>query len=92
MTKKGIYLKVVKANIISGHKVSIIFNDGKESVIDFKPWFESHKHECWNYLLDEAEFKKNMHIDHGDLVWGKDWDLCFSIMNYYNSDLDGDYD
>ena len=88
----GKIVNIVKAEIITGHLVSILFDDGKESIIDFKPCLEAHPHESWNYLLDEDEFAKNMKIDHGNLVWGENWDLSFEIANYYNEDLYGDYD
>jgi len=88
----GRIIRVVKAEILEGHTVAITFDDGKVTVIDFKPFLLAHPHECSDYLLDEEEFAKNMEIVYGDLVWGENYDLSFPRGNYYFGDLEGDYE
>lgn len=85
-------IKVISAKIISPFVVKIGFNDRTKQIIDFGKWIKENPNEAHDYLLDESVFQKEMIIDHGDLYWGDNMNLGFPTLNYYHSDLDGNYD
>ena len=75
-------ITIKKAKYHSDYKYHFVFNDGKESTVDFKPII-SYGTSLRKYL-NKSEFKK-MKIDRvfGDIYWGKDWDMCFHIDSVY---------
>ncbi len=77
---KGVSL--VSAKYLKDYLFLFKFSDKKESVVNFEPII-SYGTSLLSYL-DTAKFKKiNIDYDRGDIYWGKDWDMCFHIEDYY---------
>ncbi len=76
-------MKVINATYLKDYKVELLFDDKKKQLIDFLPVLQSNP-VCKKYL-DLLEFKK-FKIEDGNIVWGKNWDMIFTIESlYYNT-------
>lgn len=75
-------IKLIKASYVKDYIYRFEFSNGVVQDTNFRPMLRS------GFLmeyLDVSKFKK-MKCDeygHGDIYWGKDWDMCFSIDQYY---------
>lgn len=69
---------VVRAEYAGDVKLHIFFSDGTSQVVDFRPFIISHPHPQYNRYIEPKNFKK-FYIDHGNVVWGKNWDMIFPI-------------
>ena len=49
-------------------------------------FLHNHPHPQYNKYLKLSNFKK-FYIDHGNIVWGKNWDLIFPIEKLYIGDF-----
>jgi hypothetical protein len=47
---------------------------------------QCHPHPQHNSYLEPENFKQ-FTIEHGNVVWGKNWDMIFSIDDLYNFPL-----
>ena len=81
-------LKIVEANHIGGHRLRLLFSDGKEQVVDFGPFLMNSMHPEIRKFLGPKSFKK-FEVKDGDLMWG-DFDLIFPLMDLYENKLDRD--
>ena len=79
-------LKVKKAIYIDGYRLSIMFNDGKNSIVDFKPFLQTQEKGYMKKYINENNFK-SFHIQDGNLVWGDNWDLIFPIRQLYKGEI-----
>lgn len=86
MSVKNKIIKIERAVHIEGYNLRIIFNDGKEQVVDFKPFLENSLHPEIKKFLNLKNFKKFTTAS-VDLMWG-DFDLIFPIMDLYENNLD----
>ncbi len=75
-------LFIQQAVYVANLSVELIFNDGTIREVDFETFLNSHPHPQYNKYLNPANFKK-FHLDHGNIVWGKNWDLIFPIEQLY---------
>lgn len=76
-------VKLISAKYQTDYKFLFVFSNGKASLVDFKPTIIHGT--ALNKYLDIKEFKKiNINTETGDIHWGKDWDMCFHIEQYYN--------
>ena len=76
-------MKVVHATYLNDYKIELLFDDKKKQLIDFLPTLNNNL-VCKKYL-DLAEFKK-FKIEGGNIVWGKNWDMIFTLESlYYNT-------
>lgn len=71
-------LYVTKVEYLYGLSLRITFNDGCVRDIDFTSFFKKNSHPQFNKYCEPKKFKKFV-IDHGNVVWGKNWDLMFPI-------------
>ena len=71
---------------IADLSVKLKFNDGTVREIDFGTFLNKHPHPQYNKYLKPSNFKK-FHLDHGDIVWGKNWDLVFPLEQLFNGEL-----
>lgn len=74
------------ATYLEGYKVSIVFNDGKTSIVDFGPFLASKKSSYLKKYINPLLFK-NFHIEDGNIVWGKDWDMIFPLHQLYKGSI-----
>ena len=75
-------LTVVDARYLGDLSLEVVFSDGTSRSIDFGPYLQSHPHPQHNRYL-QPRFFKRFSIDHGNLVWGKNWDLIFPVEQLY---------
>ena len=76
-------MKVISATYLADYKIELLFDDQKKQLIDFLPAMKSNP-VCKKFLAP-AEFKK-FKIEEGNIVWGKNWDMIFTIESlYYNT-------
>ena len=79
-------LFIETAEYISGLSVELRFNDGTVKRVDFEVFFNKHPHPQYNKYLKPINFKK-FYLDHGNIVWGKNWNLIFPVEQLYTGDL-----
>jgi hypothetical protein len=75
-------LFIEKADYISDFSVELKFNDGTVKIVDFGVYLNKHPHPQYNKYLKPANFRK-FYLDHGNIVWGKNWDLAFPVEQLY---------
>jgi len=86
LTIKARQLFIQQAIYVSDLSVELKFSDGTERIVDFGIYLHNHPHPQYNKYLKPSNFKK-FYIDHGNIVWGKNWDLIFPIEKLYNGDF-----
>lgn len=79
-------LKVDSAKYLSDYAIRIKFSDGKEKLVDFKPFLSKSRHPSIMKYLDEKRFSHFSVID-GNLNWN-DFDLVFPLSDLYNGQID----
>ena len=77
-------MKVTSAKYIEDYKVEIIFDDKKKNVINFLPVLKNNP-VCKKYL-DVTQFKK-FKFEQGNIVWGKNWEMIFTLDSLYHNNL-----
>lgn len=75
-------LYITKAEYLGDLRVRLFFNDGTERDLDFTTFFKTHSHPQYNKYSEPKAFKK-FTIDHGNIVWGKNWDMIFPIEDLH---------
>jgi len=84
LKKSNKSIAVSSAKYLFEYTLQITFNNGVIKNIDFTPFLnEISVPEYKKYLLIE-EFKK-FKIEGGNIVWGEDWDLIYSIDTLLNA-------
>jgi len=63
---------VTRAEYRGGHRIHVIFNDGKSSTIDFVQWLEGPVFEP----LKDAEYFQRFFIDGGTVSWPNGADIA----------------
>eukprot|EP00825_Cyclidium_porcatum_P016997 TRINITY_DN19868_c0_g1_i1.p3 TRINITY_DN19868_c0_g1~~TRINITY_DN19868_c0_g1_i1.p3 ORF type:complete len:138 (-),score=3.58 TRINITY_DN19868_c0_g1_i1:6-419(-) len=84
-------LSVVSAEYAGDYKIIITFSDNKVQTVDFEKFLINHPHPQHNKYKIKSNFKK-FYIENGDIYWGKNWDLCFHLINLYKNDLETDFE
>ena len=78
-------IEIQSARYIGDYAIRVIFSDGINRLVDFKPFLESSLHPSIRKYLDEENFKNFMIVD-GNLNWN-DYDLIFPIDDLYEGKL-----
>jgi hypothetical protein len=78
-------LKIDSAKYLSEYAIRIRFSDGKEKLVDFKPFLSKSLHPSIKKYLDENKFS-NFSLTDGNLNWN-DYDLIFPISDLYNGQI-----
>lgn len=78
-------LKIDSAKYLSDYAIRIRFSDGKEKLVDFKPFLSKSLHPSIKKYLDENKFS-NFSLTDGNLNWN-DYDLIFPISDLYNGQI-----
>ncbi|MBK8537316.1 MAG: DUF2442 domain-containing protein [Candidatus Competibacteraceae bacterium] len=79
-------INIVAAESVGECRLRLLFDDGIEQTINFKPFLAHAHHPDLRVYLDPAMFS-TFRIEYGDLVWG-DYDLCFPIIDLYRNQLE----
>jgi len=78
-------LEIKSAAYIGDFAIRILFNDGANRLVDFKPFLESSLHPSIRKYLNEEKFKSFELVD-GNLNWN-DYDLIFPLENLYEGKI-----
>ena len=77
---------IVKAEYAGDVRLNIWFSDGTTQSVDFRPFILSHPHPQYNRYIEPKYFKK-FRLEHGNVVWGKNWDLVFPLEQLYSGKI-----
>jgi len=78
-------LKIDSAKYLSDYAIRLKFSDGKEILVDFKPFLSKSLHPSIKKYLDENKFS-NFSLTDGNLNWN-DYDLIFPVSDLYNGQI-----
>ncbi len=78
-------IEIKCANYIGDCAIRILFSDGKEKLVDFKPFLQHSLHPSIRKYLDEEKFKQFKIID-GNLNWNN-YDMIFPLENLYDGKI-----
>jgi hypothetical protein len=78
-------LKIDSAKYLSDYVIRIRFSNGKERLVDFKPFLSKSLHPSIKKYLDENRFS-NFTLTDGNLNWN-DYDLIFPLSDLYNGQI-----
>ncbi len=78
-------ISIQKAEYRGSFKISILFSDGLQRVIDFEPFLKNAKNPMTQKYLNEKLFQPFL-IDNGDLIWN-DYEMCFPIWDLYEGKI-----
>ena len=73
-------LAVIEAEYVSDYRLTLGFFDGTSQLVDFGPFLQNHPHSQHNKYRRLCNVKR-FHVEHGNVVWGRDWDLIFLLRN-----------
>lgn len=74
-------IEIKSAKYIGDFAIKLVFNDGRNLLVDFKPFLESSMHPSIRKYLDETAFKQFSIVD-GNLNWN-DYELIFPLNDLY---------
>ena len=80
-----VIISIVEANYLGNFRISLKFDNGKEHVINFKPFLDNARHATIKKYLEEPQFILFKIVD-GNLDWN-DYEMCFSIQTLYDNTL-----
>lgn len=86
MTMPTIPLTIVQASYAGGLSVRLSFSDGTTRTVDIGSYIRRHPHPQYNKYTRPAEFRK-FTLEHGNIVWGKNWDMIFPIEQLHQGSL-----
>lgn len=78
-------INIITAETVGDYRLHLTFDDGKEQVVDFKPFLTRAQHTNIRSYLDPVRFA-TFRIEYGELVWG-DYELCFPVIDLYLNQL-----
>ena len=79
-------IEINSAKYIGDFAIRIIFKDGKENLVDFKPFIQKSNHPSITKYKQENIFLK-FQIKNGNLLWG-DYELIFPIWDLYQGKIE----
>ena len=79
-------LNITRARQVGDYSLVLDFDDGKQQLVNFKPFLVKSRHPDIRAWLDCEKFS-TFRIECGELVWG-DYDLCFPIIDLYFNELE----
>jgi len=81
--KGNYYLNIIKAEHLNNYNIRLTFADNTVRDIDFGFFLLNHIHPQHNKYRNLDNFIK-FKIKNGNIVWGKNADLCFHEEDLYN--------
>jgi len=79
-------INIMLAEQIDDFKLRLVFDDGCEQLVDFRPFLSRSRHPDIRAYLEPERFA-SFRIEHGELIWG-DYDLCFPMLDLYRNTID----
>jgi hypothetical protein len=77
------YLNIVNAEYLNDYIVRLTFADNTVKDINFSNFLLTHSHPQYNRFRNLKNFRK-FQLKNGNIVWGKNADLCFHEEELYN--------
>lgn len=71
-------MRVKKAEYVMDYKIKMLFSDGKEKIVDLKPFLKNAKN-LFLPLLD-IEYFKNFSVDDTTICWPNEVDFCPDVL------------
>ena len=71
-------LYITQATNVGNLMVCLTFSDQTTQTVDVGSFIRHHPHPQYNKYLDPKRFD-GFTIEHGNVVWGKNWDLMFPV-------------
>ena len=78
-------IEIISAKYIGNFAIRLVFSDGTNMLVDFKPFLEKSLHPSIQKYLDEEKFKVFKIVD-GNLNWN-DYDLIFPLGDLYQGKI-----
>jgi len=78
-------INIEDAHYTTDYKIYFKFNDGKENIVDFKPFILSSSHPDIQKYQDKKLFK-NFSLEYGEIEWN-DYELAFPIFDLYQGTI-----
>lgn len=75
-------LTITEAHYITGYCLHLTFSDDTSQLVDFGPFLENHPHPQHDKYRKLTNFKR-FRIERGNIVWGRDWDLIFPVVQLH---------
>ncbi|MBC7937098.1 MAG: DUF2442 domain-containing protein [Rhizobacter sp.] len=79
-------IAIQNAAYLDGYRISILFNNGKNKIVDFSPFVTNNNKAALSKYKILSNFKK-FEIGEGNIVWGKNWDLIFPVYELYQGKI-----
>lgn len=79
-------IQIISAENVGNLSVRLSFSDNTSRVVDIGSFIRRHPHPQYNKYLAPTKFSQ-FAIEHGNIVWGKNWDLMFPIEQLYAGTL-----
>ena len=76
-------LSILSAKYIAPLSIEIYFSDNTKRIVNIGEYIKKHPHIQYNAYMNEKKFK-DFKIEMGNIVWGKNWDMIFPVMDLYN--------
>ena len=81
------YNNIIEAKYVGNLCVWIQFNDGTVRTVDVGTFIRKHPHSQYTKYLDEKKFKQ-FKLSHGNIVWGRNWDLVFDPVKLHEGKIE----
>ncbi len=78
-------IEIKEANFIGDFAIRILFNDGHNILVDFKPFLLKSLHPSIKKYLNEELFT-HFKLQDGNLNWN-DYDMIFPVIDLYNGKI-----
>lgn len=79
-------IQISTARPVEDYRLHLVFDDGREQIVDFLPFLSRSVHPAIRKWLDPVRFA-SFRIEQGELIWG-DYDLCFPMIDLYRNTID----
>ena len=76
-------IQVVEAVYLRRYEVLILFNNNRMKIVDFASAIAKCAKGYYSRYADKKNFSK-FHIEDGNIVWGKNWDLIFPVQDIFS--------
>jgi|LGVC01.1.fsa_nt_gb hypothetical protein len=74
-------INIEQAKYLNDYKIHFKFNDGKENIVDFRPFILSSSHPDIKKYKDKKIFK-SFSLKYGEIEWN-DYELAFPVFDLY---------
>ncbi|HTL09150.1 MAG TPA: DUF2442 domain-containing protein [Chitinophagaceae bacterium] len=71
------------ATFLHDYVLLVTFSDGHKQTVDFAGFLNAESTPKYMKKYKSESKFKSFKVEHGNLVWGKDWDLVFPLAQLY---------